>query len=250
RTTASIAAAIVGLIFVVVCAVYFRQHSMLYHPRRYGAGYDHVLPQNGVEIGYKTASGSDFAYFIATGEGLPRRVWFAFCGNGSLALDWLPILADYPKNGDAFLLVDYPGYGKNAGYAGIESTRACADGALHALSERLRVPEDELPLCAIGHSMGSAVALDFAVRHHASAVLLIAPFTTLREEAATVVGGLLSHLLSESYDNRSALARLAMRNPRPRIAIFHGTDDKDIPIRMGSELAREYPFVEFFPVQG
>jgi len=35
-----------------------------------------------------------------------------------------------------------------------------------------------------------------------------------------------------------------------RIAIFHGTDDEDIPIRMGRELAQEFPSVEFFPIGG
>jgi hypothetical protein len=48
---------------------------------------------------------------------LPARLWVAFCGNGSLALDWTTILAGYPNANDAFLLVDYPGYGKCTGYA-------------------------------------------------------------------------------------------------------------------------------------
>src|SRR5205823_2079374 len=83
-----------------------------------------------------------------------------------LALDWLAnILVNYPVNGDAFLLVDYPGYGKNAGYAMIDSTRASADAAVRALEERLHMPEERFTVCAIGHSLGAAVALDFANRH-------------------------------------------------------------------------------------
>jgi pimeloyl-ACP methyl ester carboxylesterase len=33
------------------------------------------------------------------------------------------------------------------------------------------------------------------------------------------------------------------------VAIFHGTDDEIIPVRMGGEVAREFPVVEFFLVE-
>jgi uncharacterized protein len=104
-------------------------------------------------------------------------------------------------------------------------------------------------LCTIGHSLGAAVALDFAARHRVASVVLVAPFTTLREEAATIFGGWVSRLLIESYDNRSNLAKTIQRNPHVRIAIFHGTGDKVIPVRMGRELAREFPLIEFFAME-
>jgi len=147
-----------------------------------------------------------------------------------------------------FLLVDYPGYGKNVGYAMIDSTRASADAAVRALEERLHMPEERLAVCTIGHSLGAAVALNFAARHQVERVVAIAPFTTLREEAARVVGWQLAQLLRENYDNRENLARIARHNPKARIGIFHGTADEDIPIEMGRELAREFPFVEFFAI--
>ena len=182
---------------------------------------------------------------------LPKRLWIAFCGNGSLALDWLAnILVNYPVNDDAFLLVDYPGYGKNGGYAMIDSTRISADAAVRALQERLHMREERLTVCAIGHSLGAAVALDFATRHRVERVVAISPFTTLREEAARVVGRQLARLLRENYDNRENLARIAKYNPKTRIGIFHGTADHDIPVEMGRELAREFPFVEFFAIDG
>jgi len=45
-------------------------------------------------------------------------------------------------------------------------------------------------------------------------------------------------------------APIRKRNPEAKIAIFHGTNDKVIPVRMGRELAREFPFIEFFAVDG
>jgi pimeloyl-ACP methyl ester carboxylesterase len=237
-----------------IALIYFKQHSMVYHPRPYGAGYAQALPTNGEEIFYTLPFGKQTAFYIpARNMGrLPSRLWVAFCGNGSLALDWTTILAGYPNPNDAFLLLDYPGYGKCQGYASIASTRASTDAALNTLAKRLALSEDEMEprLCAIGHSLGSAVAIDFARRHRVQRVVAIAPFTTLREEAARVITGPLSYLLIENYDNRAGIVEIRQRNPEAKIAIFHGTKDEVIPVRMGRELAQNFPFIDFFPVEG
>ena len=172
--------AVVGaslLLLAALSILYFRQHSMVYHPRPYDDSYAYAFPANGFEINYTVATAKYVAYYIPGARPVPKRLWLAFCGNGSLALD-------------------------------------------------------------------------FAAKHRVQKIVLIAPFTTLREEAATILGGWVARLLIESYDNRVNLAETAKRNPAARIAIFHGTDDNVIPVRMGSELAREFPFVEFFAVEG
>jgi alpha-beta hydrolase superfamily lysophospholipase len=237
-----------------IALIYFKQHSMVYHPRRYDAGYAQALPANGEEISYSPPFGKQTAFYIpARNNGrLPSRLWVAFCGNGSLALDWTTILAGYPNPNDAFLLVDYPGYGKCQGYATIASTRATSDAALNALAKRLGSSEEEMEprLCTIGHSLGSAVAIDFGSHHRVQRVVAIAPFTTLREEAARIITSPLSHLLVESYDNRAGIAEIRKRNPEAKIAIFHGTKDEVIQVRMGRELAERLPFIDFFPIEG
>ncbi len=242
------------LFTLLIALIYFKQHAFIYHPRPYDESYAHSLPATGEELSYSLPFGKQTALYVPArnGAALPDRIWFAFCGNGSLALDWTNILAGYPNPADAFVLIDYPGYGKSSGYATIASTRASSDAALETVAKRLAAPEAEIEprLCAVGHSLGSAVALDFGTRHHVQRVVAIAPFTTLREEAARVVSNPLSHLLIESYDNRSSIAELRKRNPGARVAIFHGTADQIIPVQMGRTLAQTFSFVEFFPVTG
>jgi uncharacterized protein len=239
---------------LLIALIYFKQHSMIYHPRPYGAGYAQALPANSEEISYTLPFGSQTAFYIPArnGERVPGRLWVAFCGNGSLALDWTTILSGYSNPNDAFLLVDYPGYGKCQGYATIASMRTSSDAALKTLAKRLGLSEEEMEprLCTIGHSLGSAVAIDFGARHRVQRIVAIAPFTTLREEAARIITGSLSHLLIESYDNRAGIAEVRKRNPEAKVAIFHGTNDAVIPVRMGRELAQKFPFIDFFPVNG
>ena len=234
-----------AVILLVTAVLYFGQHSFIYHPRPYGAIYTSLLPKDGVEIEYTMPFGKQTAFYIPRSEGSPKRIWVAFCGNGSLALDWTGLIREYPQNGDGFLLIDYPGYGKNAGYATIASTRVSADAALHELALRLHLDESRIPLGVLGHSLGSAAALDFAVHHRVGRVVLIAPFTSLREEVATVAGRYFARVLIENYDNRENLGTIYRENPKVQVVIFHGTDDGDIPVQMSRDLSRQFPKIEF-----
>lgn len=245
---------VLALVLIPAALLFFRQHSMIYYPRAYGAAYAGALPPGAIELEYTTLAGKQVAFYLPPRSGaLPARIWVAFSGNASVALDWLDVVARHPNVTDAFLLVDYPGYGKSEGRAGIASTRASADKAVASLAERIGIPEAELTprLCVIGLSLGAAAALEFAAGHPIQRAVLIAPFTTLREEAATLFGRPASYLLLENYDNRSRIRELAQRSSPPRIAIFHGTEDTLIPPHMGRELAESAPEVaEFFPVRG
>ncbi len=226
-------------------------HILVYHPHPYRANTLSSIPAGVAQLRFQVSTGEQTSFYLPprSGAPLPTRVWVLFCGNGSLALDWLPLARRDQNTGDAFLLIDYPGYGKSKGWANIANTEAVTEGALVALAARLAVPPATLEprLNTIGHSLGAAAALDLAIRHpRVSQIILLAPFTSLREEAARFIGGPLSHLLMENYDNRAALHYLAQRRPLPRVTIFHGLQDAMISPEMGRELATEYPtFVSF-----
>jgi alpha-beta hydrolase superfamily lysophospholipase len=103
----------------------------------------------------------------------------------------------------------------------------------------------------MGLSLGAAAALEFSTGHPVQRAVLIAPFTTLRELAGELFTRPASYLLLESYDNRSRVREMVQRSPAPRIAIFHGTDDTMIPLRMGQELAQVGGAnAQLFPVAG
>lgn len=234
----------------------FLEHALLYHPHPYRANYRQLLPAGAVELRFETKAGRQTAFFVPPNDraALPNRIWVAFCGNGSLALDWLPLVREDHRPGDAFLLIDYPGYGESEGWPNVANTRAAAEGALLALAARLGVAPAtfEPRLDTLGHSLGAAAALDFAGQHpQVGRVILFAPFTSLREEAAFFLGGALARLLPDDYNNRAVLRSLAQRLPPPRVVIFHGMEDGLILPRMGRELAAAFPgLVSFRAIPG
>lgn len=242
------------LIAVPATLLFLQQHSMIYYARRYPAGFEERLTPGTIQLPYTTLAGEQMAFYVPprSGAAVPEQLWVAFSGNASLALDWMFLVDAQPNDNAAFLLVDYPGYGRNAGKAGIAPTRATADAALEKLAEQLNVETEVLAqrVSVLGISLGAAAALEFAAGHPVQRAVLIAPFTSLRDMAARLFTRPAALLLLENYDNRARLRELAERRNPPRIAIFHGTADTLIPATMGRELAETFPqLVEFFPIE-
>jgi pimeloyl-ACP methyl ester carboxylesterase len=225
--------------------LYVGQDHLIYHPVRYGprqpadrlAKAENFLP-------YATEQGSQTAFYFQPGQSPPRHLWVMFSGNASLALfTWTNLIRANADRHDAFLLLDYPGFGFCAGHpspAGIEES---ANAALSALHQKLGAPLP--PLRVIGYSLGAATALQFAASHDVDRVVLLAPFTNISD-----MGRHLYHLwfvpgffIRDNFDNRARLAELARRRQPPRVIIFHGTDDECVPVAMGRELARRHPLM-------
>src|SRR3982750_1811253 len=164
------------------------EHFALYHPHPYRENYRQLLSGKVVELQFRTNAGAQTAFYMPPHDGsaLPDRIWVTFCGNGSLALDWLPLIKADPTRGNAFLLIEYPGYGNSEGWPNITNTRSAADGALFALAKRLKTELKVLEprLATMGQSLGAAAALDFATRHvQINRIILLAPFPTVKEKA-------------------------------------------------------------------
>ncbi|MBC7980043.1 MAG: alpha/beta hydrolase [Armatimonadetes bacterium] len=168
-------------------------------------------------------------------------MWVVCGGNGTLALEWSRFFTDNGHTNDAYLLVDFPGYGQCEGRPTPKSIRenlkhaisaACSEAGWEEIqTDRLRV---------FGHSLGAAAVLmaaeDFQIRKG----VLLAPFTSSMDMAKVYTGLPLGFLVTERFDNRARIGAVSKFGPG-RLVIVHGTEDESIPVRMGRELARLYP---------
>jgi len=236
----------------IVLMLLFLQHKLIYHPRPYDVPPVALNPAL-VPVPYSTSQGRQQAFYLPPRTLPLRHLWVLFPGNASRALDWLGFLEPPPDPRDGYLLIDYPGYGECRGYASPDNIQESAEAAFAGLAQSLHTEPASLEekMSILSLSIGCATGLNFAVRHPVDRVILVAPFTSLRDMARRVIGWPLCWLLVHDFDNRARLRELAARPHPPRITIFHGDDDMTVPISMGRALASLLPgMIDFHAVPG
>lgn len=226
--------AIAPLFLIAAC-----QSKFIYMPRPYHAEVVGNWQQDtrGRPIDFTTSQGSQRAFLQGNLES-PRNLWIVCGGNATLALEWSSWLAANGPAEDAWLLVDFPGYGDCDGTPDPKSIRETFQTVIPVASGvvGLTTTPDPSRLRMFGHSLGAAACLitanDFDIHHG----VLLAPFTSTMEMSRLVVGVPLGFLVTHRYDNPARLDQLIARGPA-NLTILHGTHDEVIPARMGRALA-------------
>jgi len=227
------------------------QQRMIYHPRPYGAT-EPSPPAGLLTVEYATSQGRQTAFYLPPRTGtVAENLWLMLGGNGSLAIDWLDFLRDFPDAHSGFLLLDYPRYGYCHGKPSPKTILESAEAALSTLATKLGEDPVEIRnrLQVMGHSLGTAAALLYAGRHPVKRLVLISPFTSLKDMAALIVGPLLSQTLLHDYDNRARLREVLAREPAVPVTIIHGNHDKVVPVAMGRELSGSSSKIDYLEIE-
>jgi pimeloyl-ACP methyl ester carboxylesterase len=222
------------VILLVAC-----QSKLIYHPRPYGPGTTEEWQRNtsGKFIDYTTSQGRQRA-FLQGNLKSPRDLWIFCGGNGTVALDWSEWLQTHAPSEDAWLLVDFPGYGDCQGSASPghirENLQAAVPLALREIGWNEKQSAGRLRF--FGHSLGSAACMIAATEFGIQRGVLISPFTSTMDMSRVRTGLPLGPLVWHRFDNSARLAELAARG-QGQVIIFHGTDDESIPVAMSRTLA-------------
>ncbi|HSD67056.1 MAG TPA: alpha/beta hydrolase [Vicinamibacteria bacterium] len=126
-------------------------------------------------------------------------------------------------------LYDYRGYGESEGSPDEAGTYRDARAAYRYLVEQKQVKADELVL--FGESLGSAVSLELALDHPAAALVLEAPFTSVRDMARATVFAPLAPFVRTRYESLARVPRLRMP-----LLVVQGDRDEVVPPAQGRRL--------------
>jgi fermentation-respiration switch protein FrsA (DUF1100 family) len=146
--------------------------------------------------------------------------------------------------GMAVLAYDYPGYGRSSGRPNEANCYAAAEASLDWLAEK-GVPAGRV--LHVGESLGSAVAVEMAVRHGGRMVVLLCPFTSMPDMAQYRFPWLPGrYLVWAQFDSLAKVPSL-----KCPVFIAHGTEDTVVPARFGKRLYEAAPEPKrFLPMPG
>lgn len=219
------------------------QSKLIYFPRPYGPTTTTAWRTEtaGRFVEFQTSQGAQRA-FLQGELKHPRRLWVVCGGNGSLALDWSDWLTQYAPKEDAWLLVDFPGYGDCQGAPNPARIRESLKTVVPLASKELGWGPNPPPenLRVLGHSLGCAACLMAASEFRIQRGVLIAPFTSTMEMSRVLTGLPVGFLVWHRFDNEARLDELAKRGPGS-VYILHGMNDEVIPVAMSRQLAAKNP---------
>lgn len=214
----------------------FIENRFIYHPDKnvYSTPDDSGLEYE--DVTFLTADGLRLnGWFVpgktesSIGDNLFTLLWFhGNAGNISHRLESIKMLYDrVPVN---IFIFDYRQYGKSEGKISEQGTYIDAKAAFEYLHSRKDINHKKIIF--FGCSLGSAVAVDLAVKERCCALILETPFTSIKEMGKILYPFLpVSLLLKTKYDSLSKIGDIKVP-----ILIIHGDNDKFVPFEHGREL--------------
>jgi uncharacterized protein len=226
----TIIACIAGAYLILVGILYIFQRSLLYLPDQRSA----TPAASGVpemrEVRLKTADGLELTSWYRRAVTCHPTI-VHFHGNGGNISHRAFRVHPYLDSGYGLLLVEYRGYGGNAGTPHEDGLYADGRAAM-AFVRAEGVPANEVVL--YGESLGSGVAVQIAAEQRregdaVGAVILEAPMSSVTDVAAyhyPIVP--VRWLLKDRFDLMANIGDVAAP-----VFMIHGENDRVVPVRFG-----------------
>ena len=224
------------IILFIMILLKFIEKGLIFHPDK---GNDSITPDAyGIEyddVTFRTEDGLNLHGWFVPGkksspdEDLHTLLWFhGNAGNINHRLGNIKMLHErVPVN---VFIIDYRQYGRSEGKISEKGTYIDARAALAHLHSRKEINQEKIIF--FGRSLGSAVAVELALKEKCRALILETPFTSILEMGKKLYPFLpVSLLLKTKYDSLSKI-----RNIKVPILIMHGDKDDLVPFEHGKRL--------------
>ena len=172
-------------------------------------------------------------YFYKPGS---KQVMLVHHGNGTTLPTCKGLTTNLLALGYSVLVYDYRGFGKSTGHPSPEGILEDAETAYNWLLDNTSFKGNQV--IQFGASLGSGVACNIAAKKTSAAVILLAPYTSLREVAYQRFNGILRIYPEFMIGYKDIETRTFFRNHHVPTLAFHGERDATIPVSHLEEITR------------
>jgi uncharacterized protein len=223
----------VGLIFVTYGGLFLFQDQLVFQSirleRSYTFNFDYPFEEHFIEVkATEDLEAVELSALFFKTDSASKGLVLYFHGNRGNLQRWGNYAPDLTKNGFDVLMIDYRGYGKSTGSPSEEALYHDAEVVMAWAKSRGLSGK----LIIYGRSLGSAVASHLAMEVQPDLLILETPFDELLGVINPDWKPLASLLpLRSVFPNNVHLKAVKSRK-----VIFHGTDDRIVPLSSALEL--------------
>ncbi len=199
--------------------VYFPSKDWLETPTSYGLDYEQVnlISADGTKI---------IAWSIPYSDEAPWLIYLH--GNGENISRYLTLTTKLYELGINVFMLEYRGYGKSEGKPSELGLYQDAEAAYQYVLEKATSANK---IILYGYSLGSGVAVELAIRHKVSALILEAPYKSVPDVAKDIYWIAPYKLMRNLYSSKDKISQVNVP-----LLIIHSLDDRNIPFSHGKAL--------------
>ncbi len=210
------------------------QRSFIYHPSIF-ENYDQSKLN---QINALVVSDQNLEWLFLPAYQSANKTLIYFHGNGWHALGRANKAERWRQNGFNVVLMEYPGYGTNAGTPKEDSFYKAARVTIN----KTLTDFPNTQLYFYGESIGTGVAVQMATEYDERAVIIEGGFSSLTDVAWNRYPFLpVPLLLKDKFDNLSKV-----NNVGSKLLLIHGRRDRTVPYRYAQKLYDEYEGEKLF----
>lgn len=220
---------IAGCLLFVVLFYVFQRH-LIYAPEKTAPMRAAFHAQDMQVLSLHTQDGLELSAWYKPASDSTKPTVLLLHGNAGHMGYRMPLVRQFIEVGFGVLLLEYRGYGGNAGHPTEQGLYVDARAGVRFL-QQAGVAVDKIVL--YGESLGTAVATQLATEYPACALVLQSPFTSLE-----AVGRYhYPWAIFPPIDKFDSLARI--KNIHMPLLILHGTQDNVVPFIQGQALFKD-----------
>jgi alpha-beta hydrolase superfamily lysophospholipase len=221
------------IIIIIYCcagiALYYLQEKLMFHPvtlpRDHQFKFD--IPFEEINIPLNEKDNLSLVKFFPS-DSMPKGVVLYFHGNRDNVIRYSKYAGNFTKHGYEVWIVDYPGYGKTTG----KFTEKNVYTQAMEVYKLAKVKFDSTNIIVYGKSLGSGIASWLASKKSCGRLILETPYYSIPDLFANYAPiypvNAMTHFKFPTGEY--------LKDVKAPITIFHGTDDRVIPMSCAAKL--------------